>query len=228
MAKKEKSKGKRKAGKSTKFDKKTSRGYQNRNQTVNSRNLRKRFLIVCEGEKTEPNYFLSFRVPREVIDVRGIGANTISLVKEAIKIRDKNGDYDEVWCVFDRDSFPIQNFNAAIDCAKDNDIEVAYSNETFEIWYLLHFDYRDTAMSRSEYETALTERLRKLDFISDNQKYRKNSETMYDDLYSFQKQAIKRAEKLLEQYQPIDPARNNPSTTVHLLVKELNKEINWD
>lgn len=225
MAKKEKSKGKSKAGRSKKSDQKTSRGYQNRNQTVNSRNPIERFLIVCEGEKTEPNYFLSFRVPREVIDVRGIGENTISLVKAAIKIRDKNKDYDRVWCVFDRDSFPIERFNEAIDFAKRQNIQVAYSNEAFEIWYLLHFDYRDTAMSRSEYEATLTERLRKSGFISGNQKYKKNNETMYEDLYPFQKQAIKRAEKLLEQYQPIDPAKNNPSTTVHLLVKALNQFI---
>lgn len=50
-----------------------SRGYSPRK--VNTRELKQRFLIVCEGERTEPNYFKSFRVPKNVvsIDVRGLG-----------------------------------------------------------------------------------------------------------------------------------------------------------
>ena len=39
---------------------------------VNSRSPLVRFLIICEGEKTEPNYFKSFPVESDVfkIDVR--------------------------------------------------------------------------------------------------------------------------------------------------------------
>ena len=54
---------------------------------TNIRKLR-RFLIVCEGEKTEPNYFKKFPENPEVydkIDIHGIGYNTISLIKEAIR-----------------------------------------------------------------------------------------------------------------------------------------------
>jgi hypothetical protein len=87
-------------------------------------------LIVCEGERTEPAYFGSFRVPKDIvsISVRGLGYNTVSLVQEAIKLK-SNEDYDQVWCVFDRDSFPVQNFNNALQIAERNDIRVAYSNE---------------------------------------------------------------------------------------------------
>jgi hypothetical protein len=50
----------------------------------NIRPLR-RFLIVCEGEKTEPNYFRTFPENPEVydaIDIYGTGYNTVSLVNE--------------------------------------------------------------------------------------------------------------------------------------------------
>ncbi|WP_293085949.1 hypothetical protein [Okeania sp. SIO3B5] len=57
-----------------------------RNETVVTREVIERFLIVCEGKETEPNYFRSFLVPKDVIDVKGLGQNTISLVKEALKI----------------------------------------------------------------------------------------------------------------------------------------------
>jgi hypothetical protein len=39
----------------------------------NFKPIRKNFLIVCEGEKTEPLYFSSFRVPKKVFDVVGLG-----------------------------------------------------------------------------------------------------------------------------------------------------------
>lgn len=37
------------------------------------RNEQDRFLIVCEGTETEPNYFKSFRVPKKV---KGTGLDT--------------------------------------------------------------------------------------------------------------------------------------------------------
>ena len=191
---------------------------RSRNKTVETREIKERFLIVCEGTKTEPNYFKSFPVPKDVIDVRGFGKNTISLVKEAVRIiKEEDNDYDQVWCVFDRDSFLVKNFNEAIKSAQDNDIEVAYSNEAFELWYLLHFDYRDTAMSRTQYKKLLTEKM--------NQKYEKNSDEMYEILAEKQPQAIRNAERLLKQYDPPDPANDNPSTTVHLLVQQLNRFV---
>ncbi len=89
----------------------------------NFKPIRKNFLIVCEGEKTEPLYFRSFRVPKKVFDVIGLGANAESLVEKAIEIRDRETtSYDEVWCVFDRDSFPAQNFNNALALARRNNI----------------------------------------------------------------------------------------------------------
>ena len=48
---------------------------------VESRGLpHQSFLIVCEGEKTEPNYFKAFRVKSAQVVVEGTGCNTISLV----------------------------------------------------------------------------------------------------------------------------------------------------
>lgn len=60
-----------------------------------------RFLIVCEGEKTEPNYFEALRkklndkyrknfvtLKVECVDIIGKGRNTKSLVEYTKKIRD--------------------------------------------------------------------------------------------------------------------------------------------
>jgi hypothetical protein len=196
--------------------KENSRGYHERK--VNTREVKQRFLIVCEGEKTEPNYFRSFRVPKNVaeINVQGLGENLSKLVESAKELN-KQDDYDQVWCVFDRNSWTIEDFNNAIKNADAQEFKVAYSNEAFELWYVLHFEFLNTAIPRSDY-------LRKLTSLF-GRTYQKNSERIYDDLLDKQSIAIRNAENLLKQYDPHIPAKHNPSTTVHLLVQELNKFI---
>lgn len=53
------------SGNMPKKHKPSGRGYQS--QQVNTREPLPRFLIVCEGEKTEPAYFDGFRVPSVTI-----------------------------------------------------------------------------------------------------------------------------------------------------------------
>ena len=112
---------------------------------------RKYFLIVCEGEKTEPNYFESLKqdLPKGVltscrIDIEGTGRNTLSLVRESERIKKRLEDetnlaIDKIWVVFDRDSFSAENFNEAINYCKQSKPEIgsAWTNEAFELWYLL-------------------------------------------------------------------------------------------
>lgn len=99
-----------------------------------------RFLIVCEGSKTEPNYFQGFRVPELVVDVRSPGNSPRKLVDEALILREQ-GEYDQVWCVFDRDDCDVGEFNSVIQRAESQGVHVAYSNQAFELWYLLHFHF---------------------------------------------------------------------------------------
>lgn len=195
-----------------KKDRQSKKSHSPRKQDV--KEPKQNFLIVCEGEKTEPNYFKSFHVPKTVID--GSGNNTIGVVEHAEQLSQDN-DYDQVWCVFDRDSFPAQNFNAAISSAHAKGFKVAYSNEAFEIWYLLHFHFFNTGLSRKDYADKLEQCLK--------HPYKKNSETMYEEILPHQAKAIKYAENLLAQYDPHKPESDNPCTAVHELVKELNKYL---
>jgi hypothetical protein len=140
----------------------------------------------------------------------------LRLVEEALELKSQEA-YDQVWCVFDRDSFLVENFNKAVELAKQKSIQVAYSNEAFELWYLLHFHYYNTGMTREDYKARLTKLL--------GHEYRKNSETMYEEIIQHQKTALRNAAKLLKQYAPPNPAYDNPSTTVHLLVEQLNRFV---
>ncbi len=191
------------------------------------RPLRK-ILIVCEGKKTEKYYFDAFETNKKLIEVKvlGAGRNKDSLVEYAIELKIdaelRNEKYAEVWCVFDRDSYPIDSrdkhkFNMAIRIAKNNQIKTAYSNDAFEIWYILHFNYHQTAWSRDLYKNKLTELLKT--------EYKKNDKEMYVKLIDKQPTAIKNAKKLLEYHSTNrvhNPESDNPCTTVHILVNFLN------
>lgn len=196
---------------------------------ANYKKIRLHILIVCEGEKTEPNYFKSIEklLPQGVVklDIHGVGRNTISLVNDTIEkiTKAKNEErknkffrsYDKIWVVFDRDSFSKSDFDNAIHKAKANNIECAYSNEAFELWYLLHFEYYCTGISRSRYQKLLSRHLK--------EKYRKNSEDMYDRLSDKQITAIRNAQKLYGFYNHQSISSENPSTTVYKLVDYLIK-----
>ncbi len=207
------------------------------------REYKNSILIICEGEKTEPNYLKSFPVSGVQVEVIGKGKNTLSLVKDAIYEWKKNAKegkfYEKLWCVFDRDDFPQQDYNQAFETIIDEErnlnkkfkkkagreisIRIAYSNEAFELWYLLHFDYHTTGYNRIQYKSMLSKRLLR--------KYKKNDPGIYYDLeklfhssdgHKGQKFAIKNARKIRDLMNNDFPHNHNPSTSVDLLVEELN------
>jgi RloB-like protein len=182
---------------------------------IDEREERDRILIVCEGARTEPLYFEGFRIPISSVKVLGVGMNTLSVVKEAIRLRDEaTKRYEQVWCVFDRDNFTSKRFNQALDLAKQNGINVAYTNQAFELWYLLHYHYHDAATSRDLYKKMLTERM--------GRKYKKKDSTMYQELLDKMDDAIRNAKRLSKSHgKNHNPEKDNPSTTVHLLVELL-------
>lgn len=183
------------------------------------RSPKRTYLLVCEGEKTEVLYFKAFN--RFGGDVRHLKVTSnrgdqMELVEEAGRLA-REGNYDQVWCVFDCDGISRRKFDAVKRAADERGINIAYSNEAFEIWYMLHFDYVHSAVSRSEYAAKLTDKL--------GTEYRKNLPDMYERLARRQEQAIRNAARLLGEYDPVCPAEDNPSTTVHVLVRELLKNI---
>lgn len=137
------------------------RRYARQTARRKERQIACKILIVCEGSKTEPSYFEAFRSFNHGtiiydIEVKGLGDNTLNVVNKAIDLKSK-GEYDRVWAVFDKDSFPDSKFNAAIAKAKKNEIGCAWSNEAFELWFLYHFVNRTTGMTRDEYKKAISE-----------------------------------------------------------------------
>lgn len=203
------------------------------------RTVRPRFLIVCEGEETEPNYFNALTKDNKSISckIKGKGKNTIYLVEEAIKLKENN-DFDKVWVVFDKDSFPNEHFNNAITKAESNGIECAWSNEAFELWFLYHFENIREYLQRSEYSEKISHAVNNSEkYKKDNKnkkyKYQKKDEKNFSIMTSYgsQENAIKWAEKQSEKFTDKNYATHNPCTMVFRLVKQLigqDKELNQE
>ena len=59
------------------------------------------------------SYLGSFRGPALVLDIRGFGINPRKLVDKALELGEE-GEYEQVWCVFDRDECDVDDFNSAL------------------------------------------------------------------------------------------------------------------
>jgi hypothetical protein len=182
---------------------------------------RRKVLILCEDSKSSCFYFRAFPIDPKRVQVLtiGTGANTDSLVEDAIQRKTeacrRHEPFNEVWCVFDRDSFPVQNYHRAFELARANRIRIAWTNEAFELWYLLHFNYHDTAISRNAYSTKLLPHFN----------YDKADDTIYHKVIARQEIALhnaRRLEKYWNESGERHPERQNPSTSMHRLVEFLN------
>lgn len=194
-----------------------------------------KFLIVCEGKKTEPNYFKAFidnrRSEVKEVNVKGCGCSTCQLINEAKKIQEKleherQVSFDRVWLVFDKDEF--KDFNKAIAEAKKEKMNCAWSNQAFELWYVLHFQYLDTGVDRKQYIGMIEDKVRKAS-KSKTFKYKKNDVGFYQILHEHGNEdfAFKNAEKLRNRHKgKVDYAAHNPRTEVDLLVNELRHPEN--
>lgn len=170
----------------------------------------KHFLAAQDAKVNVDNYWKQTKgkAPWQVIE------HAISF-KNSEKISEK--DADQIWCVFDVDSFLKQDkesFAKALKKAKENNINVAWSNPCFELWPMLHFELIETAISAQDYQKKL-----KVFFKEIGVDYQKNCYGLFGKLFGKQAAAITRAKKISKE----NNLKINPSTTVFRLVEELRK-----
>ncbi len=195
-----------------------------------------KFLIICEGENTEPSYFKHFRLTYADIETVGEGYNTISLVNRAIDIveqkKSQGKKYNQVWCVFDKDDFSDTDFNEAIQKANANNMKVAFSNQAFEYWIILHFqDHQGGEIHRNYYNEIINNHLRPYNLIYDGTGSKIITEDIFELLQSIpkhrkrsrQKIAISRAKRIFEQKKNLPPAKTESNTSVYKLIEQLEK-----
>lgn len=187
-------------------------------------------LIVCEGEKTEPNYFDAFRKKLSLssVEVEIVGEKSksapINVVDFAIRKRTQREneaphsttrlEYDVVWCVIDVEApKPHKTLADAVAKAKKNKVKVALSNPCFEYWYVLHFEKTGRRMTTKEAVDTLRKHYRH---------YRKNDSQIFDEVFPKTNDAVRRAKEVIcEKRCEEDIRKYNSSTHVHLVVEKL-------
>lgn len=198
---------------------------------VESKNPRKTFLIICEGKNTEPEYFKSFPLSNATVKSFGTGSTKSALVELII---DQFYDEEvEMWVVFDMDIKEDQikqqklDFNHAIELAQQKQIRVAYSNDAFELWFILHYQFIDSELHRQVYYQILSDRW--------NCNYLKVGKSIafcrqiYDRLENDPdakiENAIFHANKLFQDQKHLPFCDQNPCTLVYELVQELKQYL---
>jgi hypothetical protein len=138
------------------LSKKTNALHEQLQRRRGIRELAKRFLIVCEDDKSAPNYFNAlkkhFSLSAASIQVAGSGGHSqpIQVVKQAVELKERAAvkdsgtePFDQVWCVIDGD-YGDKITNARTKATAKR-VELAVSTKCFEYWVLLHFEENDTS-----------------------------------------------------------------------------------
>jgi hypothetical protein len=182
-------------------------------------------LIVCEGQKTEPEYFRDTAREEEVrlvevlIDDESGSPKTLveravarkrAAAREAKRNRDDNFKYDEVWCVFDVDEHP--KLKEAEDQAKANGIRLAISNPCFELWFVLHFQDQNAYVDRKRIQSSCRAHVSEY-----------NKQMSYDVLRDAYAHAVSRARVLDARHDRDGAPGSNPSTWVYQLTERLRQ-----
>ena len=209
------------------------RQYEYKNPRANS------FLIVTEGKCTEPLYFQGMQrlikeklgggvdvVEAPLIEIHGEGCATGKLIEVTEQlVKDAKIVYQNIWVVFDKDDF--EDFDQAIMEAARKGYKAAWSNQSFEYWIYLHFNYSDSALHRDEWNKKLDEIFKQYN-LGDG-KYQKNYENIYDmvDTYDGVNLAIKHAKRRMADFnkEKNRPSEYDPGTTVYMLAEELKRFI---
>jgi RloB-like protein len=186
---------------------------------------RQRFILICEGEKTEPAYFeaLKARYPTAMISVEYVAPAGVPLtIKD--KVRDRMAELrqekrhnpsvkaDTVWAVFDRDEHP--KVAEAITGCEAAGGQVAYSNPCFEVWLILHHEDYHAADDHHQVQ----KRYRVLDPTYDpNGSKTPNCAVLMKNVEIAEQRAENQCKSREDEGMPL----GRPSTTVHKLTRAI-------
>ena len=188
------------------------------------RQLRDRVLILCGGQ-TEEIYFNKFKqkykdglnnVTVKVTTCKK--SNPMAVVDEAISLQD---DYDELWCVFDKDDF--EDFDEAIrKVSKCPKINCAFSNEAIEYWFTLYFSNKSGPINRRRLNEMISKQF--------GVEYDKSSaivERVCEKLQTLNFEVAEECAKRGYEYHELNSGKNfsdwRSCTSVFMLTKRLRK-----
>jgi hypothetical protein len=145
--------------------------------------IRDTILIITNGKQTEKNYLNSITTHFKsmfTLKVEYKNYECDKLVEYAISKKTEN--FNQIWCLFDIDeSYKDGHLLIALQNAKKHDIKIAYSNESFEVWLLLHLtDSVSPTLTRNKYIREINKTLQEKGI---NANYKKNDIELLKSLF---------------------------------------------
>ena len=154
----------------------------------------RRLLFIFCGKCTEPYYFegvmkmisteffkqtkgqtkLEYETEIDPVDPLNMARDVVSVVKK------HGGKFEDVWVVFDKDSFLKDDFDNAIHSIKSLNKKnktyygTLWSNQCIELWFILHFEYLQSTLHRDDYFPKIGKHL--------NEKYKKADKNIFDKI----------------------------------------------
>lgn len=215
------------------FHKRKARKNAELNRQKKERSQIARYLIVCEGTKSEPFYLkdlandLGIR-PYSIRIALNDGVSPDKVVDHGIKLYDdeaKRGDsFDQVFFVFDRDKHStydaaVRRINAL--AAIDRPFKAVISVPCFEYWLLLHFGYTDQPFVEAGQKSACDKLISRLRTNPGFKHYGKGMQGVYAIIKDRTSVAMTAARRRIED--AMKTGEENPSTHLHELVDEIRK-----
>ena len=220
----------------------TIKSFEHEKRKPESKDGLKIFLIACVGQCTEPNYLSGLVTHQkqikniasgtEVIFARHTHSDPHGVLQDLLDTPNRE-QYDEFWIVIDRDPVELKgkgfgghsdaNFSEAIKEAADKNVKVACSNPCFELWIVLHFEYRDTACTRDDIQKKALE---KINSLLDSKHKLSNVDQMksIENIYSLLQDMIFTAKRNAEKLKENDENYRNPSSGMFRLLSSLISE----
>ena len=206
------------------------RNLPNLKRKIASREPKRRFILVCEGSKTERDYFnaLGAEYCDAIIKIEFIGGvgepsavakRAIDEIKERglqqkgneISRLDSFEDNDEVWAVFDRDK--RKHYDEPIKQCEKEQVQVARSNPCFELWMILHIEDYDKACDHKSIQKDLSKVCKEYNTRSKTADCAK----LVVDVKTAERRALKLLKNRRNENTPFGP----PSTTVGRLTARI-------
>lgn len=198
------------------------------------RHLRDRILIVCEGVKTEPQYFEYLRKELclgslVVVAGKECGSTPTDVLNHCLKriYSDKENQFNQAWCIIDVEApTPHSSLDQVYQKIRDfkpkkgyhTELILALSNPCFEYWYILHFKKTSRSFQSSD---EVKKELKKY-----YPSYSESDKKIFSIIYPKTSTAIQNVNAVIAEchYDVKDLRQCNPSTLVHKVVEYLQQQ----
>ena len=144
------------------------------------------------------------------------GGNALSMLQDVVAYKNAHKKVDQYWAVFDKDDTSDDVFVEAIQLAEANGIRLAWSNQAFECWFIMHYRDLRHPCHRIDYEAMLRQYIA---WYNAGEKGEDQGRELYRHTVPNIQDAIENAKNGFDSFEKeLPPSHKQSSTKVYELV----------